>query len=747
MIKRLKIQFSGIVQGVGFRPFVYKYAKELNLKGFVRNNTAGVDLEIEGDKVDRFIDIALKNLPPLAKIDEFDIKEISIENSDDFKILKSNNTDLISMMISPDIAICSNCKREFYDPNDRRYKYPFINCTDCGPRFSIIKDLPYDRPKTTMKDFEMCKLCKEEYENPLDRRYHAQPVSCYDCGPVLYFDGERDLSSNEAILLAVKKLKEEKVVAIKGLGGYHLACLASSDIAVKRLRKLKKREKKPFALMGSMDMIRNCVKLSEAEENILNSTTSPIILLKKKEGLNISEFVAPNQKSLGFMLPYTPLHLEIIDRVGTILVMTSANFSNEPIVYKDDDEYLIKLSDHILSHNREINIFTDDSVIEVFDKKPYMIRRSRGYSPSPLILPIKTDNKILAVGAMLKTSFTMIKENKAIMSQYIGDTDSPYTLQSEINLIKHFEKLFRFTPNIIVTDKHPDYPNRSITKMYSEIKTIEIQHHKAHIGALLAEKSELEDIIGLSMDGTGYGDDGKIWGGEVFIGNYSGLERFAHLKYINLPGGEKAINEPWRFALSMLLSNFGKTGIVYDFARKFEKKGLRLIEAIDKVGDTVLTSSCGRLFDGVASLIGLGNINYYDGYLPVLLQNEALNSDMKNTVYNYSLEREDDGMRIINLLPMLSDIIDDKSGVSNRAYSFHNTLSKSFEDISIIAREENGINKVGLTGGVFQNTLLLKLTKERLEKNGFEVLIHSEFTPNDGSISLGQAFLTMGLNN
>ena len=745
MSKRLKIQFSGIVQGVGFRPFIYKYAKELNLTGFVRNNTAGVDLELEGPRIDEFMGIALNNLPPLAKIDDYSVNEIEIKNSIEFKIIKSNSSNSVSMIMSPDIAICSNCRDEYYSLKDRRSFYPFINCTDCGPRFSIIKDLPYDRPKTTMKKFEMCDNCRFEYENPLDRRYHAQPVSCYDCGPEMNFD-KMSISSKQAVELAIDKLKKKKVVAIKGIGGYHLACLASSDIAVKRLREKKKRQKKPFALMANLKMIRELVFVSKEEKKILTGITAPVLLLKTKMNKSkyvLSEYIAPGQNTLGFMIPYTPLHLEIIDKIGEPLIMTSANYSDEPIIYKDNNKYLIELSDHILSHNRDINIFTDDSVMEVFDDKPYMIRRSRGYAPAPLVLPLNSKKRILSIGAMFKTTFTMIKDNKAFMSQYIGNTDSPYTLEAEENVIRHFEKLFQFTPEIIVMDKHPDFPNRAIHDNYKGIETIEIQHHKAHIGALLAEKRELDGVIGLSMDGTGYGDDGKIWGGEIFIGDYKNLKRFGHLKYINLPGGEKAINEPWRFTLSMLYANYKNSDIVNKYAEKFGNKGLFLLESMRKMDDRILTSSCGRVFDGIATLLGLGDINYYDGYLPVLLQNNALNSNRKDEIYNYSIDTEND-MKVLDLLPMLDDIINDNSSIQNRAYRFHNTLSKSFEDICILAREKHSINKVGLTGGVFQNTLLLKLTKDRLQKAGFEVLIHSEFAPNDSSISLGQGFLGIG---
>jgi len=744
MSKRIKIQFSGIVQGVGFRPFIYKYAKELNLTGFVRNNTSGVDLEIEGDRVEQFIEIALKNLPPLAKLDTYTVKEIGMVNSEEFKIIQSNNTNTVSMMLSPDIAVCKNCVKEYYNLKDRRYHYPFINCTDCGPRFSIIIDLPYDRPKTTMGNFTMCDSCRGEYENPLDRRYHAQPVSCYDCGPKLSFDGIKNISSKESIDLAIQKIKEGKIVSIKGLGGYHLACLAFSDTAVKRLRDKKKREKKPFAMMGTMDMIEKLVYVSKTEKELLNSITAPIVLLKIKNSGHISQFVAPHQSKLGFMIPYTPLHLEIIEGVGEPLVMTSANYSDEPIVYKDNDRYISQLSDYILSHNRAINTFTDDSVMEIFNNKPYMIRRSRGYAPASLTLPLSSEKNILALGAMLKTTFTMIKDNKAIMSQYIGNMDSPYTLESEIKLIKYFEKLFRFSPQTIVIDKHPDFPNRTILNEYKGKNVIEIQHHKAHIGALLAEKGVLEPVIGISMDGTGYGDDGKIWGGEIFVGNYKILKRYGHFKYINLPGGEKSIKEPWRFALSLLYKTFKESDTVVKYAEKFGNKGLFLLESMKKLGDSVLTSSCGRLFDGIASLIGVGDINYYDGYLPVLLQNYALESNMRDSTYDYLITRYENDMKILDFLPMVDNIIKDKSNIRDKAYKFHDTLSKSFADISVLARDEQGINKVALTGGVFQNTLLLKLTKDRLERLDFTVLIHSGFAPNDSSISLGQAFLSIG---
>ncbi|MCU0285297.1 MAG: carbamoyltransferase HypF [Acidobacteria bacterium] len=758
IIKRSRVLIKGIVQGVGFRPFLYRSAQAYNLLGFVKNTSQGVILEVEGNENDiaGFIEHVRLHPPPLALIESCESSEIPILHSTIFEILSSEENGEGSrrqLLVSPDIAICDNCISELFQSEDRRFRYPFINCTDCGPRFSIIQDLPYDRPKTTMKDFAMCDRCEEEYKDPFNRRYHAQPISCYRCGPTLSFYethntgkkiSPRKINTDDPVGKAAQKIKEGFIVAVKGLGGYHLACLASLEETVVRMRQLKGREMKPFALMGSLDMIMANGFVSDKEKALLLTPAAPIVLLKRKETATIAPSVAPGLAEIGFMLPYTPLHLALLEKIREPLVMTSANITDEPIIYKDDMKALGTLSDYILSHDREIHMFEDDSVVKVFADELYMVRRSRGYVPLPMKLPLYYRGTILALGPMLKTTFSFLYDNKVIMGQYVGDTDSPASIEAERKAIDHLMHLFSLEPSLIVIDKHPGYPNRLLVDEFKQAKVIEIQHHKAHVGALLAEKGDLGNIIGISMDGTGYGDDGNIWGGEFFVGDYRGLKRFGHLKYLFLPSGDKSAKEPWRFALSVLHALYGADPVVLEhFPESLRQKAGFLLEAIDKKAGGILTSSCGRLFDAAAALMGIGYFNSYEGELPMKLQALAEKSGMKDDGYEFAVETGNN-IRLLNFMPAIRGIIEDKRSPEEKAFAFHYTLAKGFAEMARFAANDFAIRKVGLTGGVFQNTLLLKLTKDLLEAEGFTVLIHSEAPPNDGGVSLGQAFLAAG---
>lgn len=731
--------FKGIVQGVGFRPHIYRYARKYKLGGFVRNTTQGVMLEIEGQEIDRFVSAVLNTPPPMSRIEDYQVEELPPEFPDSFEIVSSESDSRCDVLVSPDIALCAKCRKELLSPRDRRHRYPFINCTDCGPRLTIIQQLPYDRPQTTMTEFEMCPACRREYVNPSDRRYHAQPISCYDCGPVLGFveDGETDRKN--ALERASSRLKQGHIVAVKGLGGYHLACRADSAGAVSRLRKIKNRKRKPFALMATMEMIENICHLSPREREVLSSPSAPILLLRKREGSELVDGIAPGQNHMGFMLPYTPLHLLLIQSVGSPLVMTSANESDDPIIFRDDLEQLNGLTNLVLTHDRRIHTFADDSVARILEDQLVMIRRSRGYVPLPLTLAAPVLKKILALGPMLKTTFTMLFDDKAIVSQYIGNTDSPLAIAAERSLIQQYQRLFSFHPDLLVLDRHPGYPNRVLAQEFSGSEVVEIQHHRAHVGALLAEKRETGRIIGISMDGTGYGDDGKIWGGEFFLGDWRNLTRFGHLRYQPLPSGENSIKEPWRFALSLLSSRYGDSEPVTGFAEKFGENGVKVLETIQKNIGTVMTSSCGRWFDAVSSLMGIGDFSDFDGDLPALLQACAERGARSASGYSYAIERGE--TVTLDLLPAIDEIRHDRRRLEDKAFRFHQTLAMAFTEMAKIAREETGIKKVGLTGGVFQNTLLLALTRSLLQKCGFQVLIHSEIPSNDGGISLGQAFL------
>jgi len=753
---RIRVRFliKGIVQGVGFRPFLYRSAHKYKLSGFVKNTAQGVIMEVEGieKNIEGFTAHILDNPPPLALIESHETENVPLQGSETFEIVSSEAEGKSDSLVSPDIAICDNCVGELFLPENRRYRYPFINCTDCGPRFSIIRELPYDRPKTTMKDFPMCGPCDSEYRDPYDRRYHAQPVSCYHCGPTLYFhdpEGKTGKVEDASLEMISRKIREGHIVAIKGLGGYHLACKASNEEAVVRLREVKGRETKPFALMGTMETILEYTYVSEKEKSLLLSPAAPIVLLKRKESKDIAPSVAPGLSELGFMLPYTPLHMLLLEKVREPLVMTSANITDEPIIYTEDMGALQGLSDYILSHDREIEIFADDSVVKVFEGRRYMVRRSRGYVPLPLKMPFETDETILALGPMLKTTFTFLFRGKAIVGQYIGDTDSPASIEAERRAVDHFMNLFSLKPGVVVLDRHPGYPNRELVEGFGGVRVVEVQHHEAHVGALMAETGELGEMIGISMDGTGYGDDGTIWGGEFFVGDYRGLTRFGHLKYLFLPSGDRSAKEPWRFALSVLYSLYGESGEVGEFVRSYGEKAVYLLEAIKKDVGGILTSSCGRLFDAVAVLLGIGDFNTYEGELPIKLQACAeksgyMGGGMEES-YSYVIEEEKGkNIKTLNFLPMIRDIMGDERGMSDRAYLFHLTLARGFVEMAMLAADERNIRKVGLTGGVFQNTLLLKLTKDLLEESGFEVLIHSGVPPNDGGISLGQAFLAAG---
>ncbi len=744
MEKRFRLLIKGIVQGVGFRPFLYRSAKKYNLCGLVKNTSRGVILEVEGSEksIKEFISYIINDPPPLSLIENYEFREIKRQYSKEFEILSSEDDGEGGLLVSPDIAICANCKTELFHPEDRRYRYPFINCTDCGPRVSIIRDLPYDRPRTTMKDFPMCPDCEREYKDPYDRRYHAQPVSCYDCGPTLslFESSSGKKFTGDPLDIAAQKLNEGFILAVKGLGGYHLACNAVLPEPVARMRELKGRETKPFAMMGTLEMIRRQATVSGEEKKWLSSPASPILLLKRKKNSTIAEPVAPGLKELGFMLPYTPIHLLLLQKIKEPLVMTSANISGEPIIYKDEMGAIRALCDYILSHDREIHIFADDSVARIFDGQLHLTRRSRGFVPFPLKIPVDRKKTVLALGPMLKTTFTFLFNGKAIMSQYIGDTDSPASIEAEKTAIRHFMKLFSLKPDLLVVDKHPGYPNREITADFKGVPVIEIQHHKAHVASLLAERGELGQVIGISMDGTGYGDDGAIWGGEFFVGDYRGINRFGHLKYLFLPSGDRAAKEPWRFALSVLYSLYGAEGKTTEFARRFGRKGELLIEVIRKEAGGIPTSSCGRVFDAAAALLGIGYFNNYEGEMPIKLQAAAEGSRKIEESYNFFIKKEGN-FQVLNLLPTFQDLIDDARERADKARIFHNTLAQAFTKMARIIRNEYSINKVGLTGGVFQNVLLLRLTKDLLEKKGFLVLTHRQVPTNDGGVSLGQAFL------
>jgi len=735
---RLRLHFSGIVQGVGFRPFLYRSAEKFGLKGFVKNTSAGVTLEVEGGRLGEFVRHIVRHAPPLSHIETLRLEEIPLRHSREFAILESDTSGQKNVMVSPDIALCEACQKEMANAADRRHAYPFTNCTDCGPRFSIIEDLPYDRPLTTMKRFTMCLDCRREYRSPSDRRYHAQPVSCPNCGPKLKLRIKGKESKGEPLTEALKILKTDRVLAVKGIGGFHLACRTSQK-AMARLRHLKKRERKPFAMMASLEMIRKHCRVSSKEKELLQSPAAPIVLLESLPKTRLGRQVAPGQNRLGFMLPYSPLHRLLIEKMGEALVMTSANRSDEPIIFRDGAAELRELSDAILTHDRPIHTFADDSVVGNFAKETYFFRRSRGFVPLPIHLPFSTPQTVLALGGMLKTTFTLLHGNRALVSQHIGDTESIAALAAEKQAIGHFLKIFALSPGVIAVDMHPAYPNRLLAADFPGARVIEVQHHRAHIASLLAESGETDKVLGIALDGTGYGDDGTIWGGEFFSGDLHRLERVGHLLPIFLPGGDAAAHEPWRTALSLLLA-VGAEKAARRFAKKFGRKGDQVLEAVVQRRGGVMTTSCGRLFDGVAALLGLGDCNSYEGELPSLLQAEAERARPQKQSYPYALEKKS-AMPVLNMLMAVEAMLADKKSRAEKARCFHLTLANGLLDMAISCTGTSGIRTAALSGGVFQNTLLLKMSRDLLQENGFRVLHHTQVPANDGGISLGQAVL------
>jgi hydrogenase maturation protein HypF len=527
---------------------------------------------------------------------------------------------------------------------------------------------------------------------------------------------------------------------VKGVGGYHLACRAASAAAMARLRRFKKRERKPFALMADLEMISDLCRVTPKEKKLLLSPAAPIVLLQALPGGKLAPLSAPGQGQIGFMLPYSPLHRLLIEKMGEPLVMTSANRCDEPIIFMDNTRELPKLADAVLTHNRPIHAFCDDSVVQVFDKNIYFVRRSRGFVPLPIHLPFSSPETVLALGGMFKTTFTLLQGNRALLGQHIGDTGTTQALDTEKQSIIHFLKLFALSPKVIAMDSHPGYPNRLLAADFPGARIVEVQHHRAHIASLLAEKGETGKVVGIALDGTGYGDDRTIWGGEFFIGDFGGLERVGHMLPIFLPGGDAAVSEPWRTALSLLLTIPGAEKTAKRFAEKFGRKGEQVYEAIVQHRGGIMTSSCGRLFDGVSTLLGLGDYNSYEGELPSLLQAEAEKTRPQKQPYPYAIKQKG-GMSVLNMLLAVEAMLDDKRSRGSKARCFHLTLANGLLDMAIHCSNASGIRTVALSGGVFQNLLLLKMSRELLQKNGFQVLHHLQVPPNDGGISLGQAVL------
>jgi hydrogenase maturation protein HypF len=734
-----------------------------------------VDIEVDGerDALDSFVKLLRDEAPPLSRIDEFSASFQAASGFRSFEIVHSEAVEGAFQPISPDVAICDDCLRELFDPNDRRYRYPFINCTNCGPRFTIIKDIPYDRPKTTMAGFPLCPDCEREYTDPTNRRFHAQPVACPVCGPMVWLENRSgDFSriittevgtTNDAISETRRLLNNGKIVAIKGLGGFHLACDATNADAVGELRNRKLRVDKPFALMmPDIETIEKHCFVSPEEIDLLTSTARPIVLLKRRPESNIVEEISPKQEWLGVMLPYTPLHYLLMEKTGNFpeaLVMTSGNLSEEPIATDNNEarERLAKLADAFLMHDRDIHIRCDDSVVRVFDDGPltidhkpssivnrpssnYPIRRSRGYSPFPVKLPFDVQ-QLLAAGSELKNTFCITNGDYAFLSHHIGDMENYETLQSFEQGVEHFEKLFRVKPVAIAHDMHPNYLATRYALERAEregLPTIAVQHHHAHIAACMAEHGLNEPVIGISFDGTGYGDDGAIWGGEILVADYQNYQRAAHLEYFPLPGGDASIKKPARMALSLLWS----LGLDWDDeltpVKEFCAEDLVTLRIqLERKINTPQTSSIGRLFDAVAALAGVRQKVNYEGQAAI--EFEALADESEGESYPFGLDQGQIRVRAV-ADALIADVM---AGIPTPKISarFHNGLSNALRIVTNDLRASNQINTVVLSGGVWQNITLLRRTLSLLRNDGFEVYIHREVPTNDGGLSLGQAVI------
>ncbi len=769
------IHITGIVQGVGFRPFVYGLARRLALAGWVRNTSAGVDIAVdgEGEQLQAFLQALRQDAPPLARIDRLDVTWQPANGFDEFTILESHGDPDEFMPVSPDVGICPDCLRELFDPADRRYRYPFINCTHCGPRFTIIRDIPYDRPNTTMADFPMCPACAAEYREPLDRRFHAQPVACPVCGPGVWLEypaaGQVSARGDEAILAARAMLRQGKILAVKGLGGFHLACDATNEAAVSELRRRKLRVDKPFALMmADLESAAQHCLISPAERELLGMRQRPIVILRRHPNSTVSQQAAPGQNTLGVMLPYTPLHYLLFagpDAQGMVfdmppLVMTSGNLSEEPICCENQSarQNLAGLADGFLLHNRDIQTRCDDSVLHMFpllrEEKSrklsplYFLRRSRGYAPDGIRLPYETP-PLLAAGAELKNTFCLARQQYAFLSHHIGDMENYETLQAFEDGVAHFEKLFRIHPQALACDLHPDYLATRYAQQRAaqeSLPLLQVQHHHAHIAACMADNGLRGDepVIGLAFDGTGYGDDGAVWGGEVLVADYHGYRRAAHLAYARLPGGDLAVRQPWRMALSWL----AQAGLVWEedlapvrHARELQGAGAAALPALDGQLRSGLnapwTSSMGRLFDAVAALLDVRQAVNYEAQGAIEL--EALADGRETGFY-----KMDVAGGLLDPAPMLARILQDlRAGVEKSRISarFHNSVAYAALQVCRELREKEGLHQVALSGGVWQNSLLLVSTTGLLLNDGFRVLVHRQAPANDGGLALGQALV------
>jgi hydrogenase maturation protein HypF len=756
-VERRAIAIQGIVQGVGFRPFVYALALRFQLSGFVKNVVSGVSIEAEGDarSLDQFLTELTTKPPPLASIHHLSWERRPTQGDRGFYIQPSEADRPGPIFVSTDVATCADCLAELLDPADRRYRYPFLNCTNCGPRLTIVTGAPYDRQRTTMAEFVMCAACRKEYEDPADRRFHAQPTCCPACGPQLQLTDARgqSLAAADPLVCLADALRAGLMGAVKGLGGYHLACDARSAATVAELRRRKHRDEKPFALMvRDMTVAEALCEVQPAERELLQSACRPIVLLRKRAGAAVAEEVAPRNPYLGVMLPYTPLHhLLMREMDGVPLVMTSGNRSDEPIAYADADarRRLADIADLFLIHDRPIHVRCDDSVTRWVDGMEMPLRRSRGYAPQPIPLPLACPVPILAVGGQLKGTFALGRDRQAFLSHHLGDLDHFDAYRAFVRDVGLYEQLFAIAPRVIAHDLHPDYAStryaleRSQASATPSARLVAVQHHHAHLASCMAEHGLTETVIGVTFDGTGYGMDGAIWGGEFLVGNYRQFRRAAQLRYVGMPGGDQAIREPWRMALAHLLD----AGLAEDSLKdRIPKVALRAARTmLERRFNTPLTSSAGRLFDAVAALAGLRDRVSFEGQAAVELEWRAAQA-APDGAYSFDVDgpaRDDPAQVLLEIdsRPLIRGIARDANSGTDAARiarRFHSTLVEMIAVVCGRIRRATGLETVVLSGGVFMNALLTQETKARLSGEGFQVYRHRLVPPNDGGLCLGQ---------
>jgi hydrogenase maturation protein HypF len=721
-LPRLRIIVSGIVQGVGFRPFVYALARRHQLTGFVRNTLAGLHIEAEGAAVAPFVTELRTSAPTLARVDHIAVEEIPPGDDPDFTIRDSDPALGNITLVSPDFSTCDACLSELTQPADRRYLYPFINCTHCGPRYTIIRDLPYDRHLTTMASFAMCPECAAEYGNPSDRRFHAQPNACPRCGPQL----------SASIPELQGWLAAGLIVAIKGLGGYHLACDARQETAVARLRERKRRGDKPFAVMArDLDAARRIAVVDAAAEQALADARRPIVLLPRRHGAPLAAAVAPGLGSLGVMLPYTPLHTLLFHGAPyDVLVMTSGNRSEEPIVSREEElPRIAPLADRLVSHNRAIHTRVDDSVVRLWRGRMLLSRRARGWAPAPLQLGQRLPH-VFACGGDLKSAFCLTRDHWAILSQHIGDLENLETLDFFREALERLERFFRVTPEVVAHDLHPSYVSVRLAASLAGVPRLAVQHHHAHVAACMAEHALDGEVIGLALDGTGYGVDGAVWGGEVMVAGYAGFQRRYHLRYVALPGGDQAVREPWRMALSYL-ADAGEP-LPPRLAEAIPEHRRRVVAAMVKQR-AVVTSSAGRLFDAVAALlVGRLSVTYE---AQAAMELEAIAAPGGQPL-PFAIDGEE-----IDFRPAIAALLRSTEPAPVLAGRFHATLAEALVECARRIRRQEGLNRVCLGGGSFQNLLLLELTVSALERAGFTVFVPQQAPASDGGLALGQALI------